>query len=195
MFNVSGVSKIQRQIGFIMKWCLKERMLHWWACSSDTLVYPSIFTFPLLYLHCWSTTMHPHWHDHTQCNHTCLHLLALNTHLCFIRLALLISWIHVLQFTCFISVLSSPNVCPPMAWPITNPHTMWSGTYYSFTLEEPCVHFLAYQYLTCLYLPFAREGARHNCLYSGWQNCFNVARPWTILLITHEVKMIKSWKY
>ena len=29
----------------------------WWASSSDTLVYPSIFAFPLLPLHCWSTTM------------------------------------------------------------------------------------------------------------------------------------------
>ena len=31
----------------------------WWACSSDTFVYPSIFTFPLLSLHCWFTTTHP----------------------------------------------------------------------------------------------------------------------------------------
>ena len=29
----------------------------WWASSSDTLVYPSIFAFPLLPLHCWSITM------------------------------------------------------------------------------------------------------------------------------------------
>ena len=38
---------------------------HWWACSSDSLIYPSIFTFPLLSLHCWSTTMPPCWCDHT----------------------------------------------------------------------------------------------------------------------------------
>ena len=34
----------------------------WWASSSDTLIYPSIFTYPLLPLHHWSTTTHS---DHT----------------------------------------------------------------------------------------------------------------------------------
>ena len=28
--------------------------------------------------------------------------------------------------------------------------------------------------------------------YSRGQNCFNVARTWIVLLITHEGKMIKS---
>ena len=31
---------------------------HWWASSSDTLIYPSIFAFPSLSLHRRSTTMH-----------------------------------------------------------------------------------------------------------------------------------------
>ena len=31
--------------------------------------------------------------------------------------------------------------------------------------------------------------------YSGGQNCFNVARTWIVLLITHEGKMMESWKY
>ena len=42
----------------------------WWASSSDTLIYHSIFTFPLLPLHHWSTIMHPHI-DATTHNHTC----------------------------------------------------------------------------------------------------------------------------
>ena len=82
----------------------------WWACSSDTLVYPSIFAFPLLSLHHWSTTMHPCWH-----NHTCLHSLMHNTCLHFIGPASLIWWTDVLQFTCFISILSSPTCTLP--WP------------------------------------------------------------------------------
>ena len=65
---------------------------------------------------------------------------------------------HVLRFTCFISILSIPNVCPPVVWPITNPCTTQSGTYYSFTSDEPYPHFLVcHSYLTCLYLPFAPE--------------------------------------
>ena len=62
-------------------------------------------------------------------------------------------------------VYSSPFsyfMCPPMAQPITNHCTTQSGTYYTFTLDEPCAHFLVYHlYLTCLYLPFAPE----NCIY------------------------------
>ena len=51
---------------------------------------------------------------------------------------------------------------PPVARPIMNHHATWSGTYYSFALDEPCAHFLVYHlYLTCLYLPFAPE----NCIY------------------------------
>ena len=54
-------------------WCNSSFMwlqcFCWWASSSDTLIYPSIFTFPLLPLHCQSTTMHPRTdtttHDHT----------------------------------------------------------------------------------------------------------------------------------
>ena len=68
---------------------------------------------------------------------------------------LLIWSTHVLWFTCFISILSIPNVCPPVVWPITNPHTTWSGTFYSFTSDELYAPFLVdHSYLTCLYLPF-----------------------------------------
>ena len=70
----------------------------------------------------------------------------------------LIWWTHVLQFTCFISILSIPNVHPPMVRPIMSPRTVRSGTYYSFASDEPYAHFLVcYSYLTCLYLPFTPD--------------------------------------
>ena len=134
--------------------------VQWWACISDTLIYPSIFAFHyFLYiadppLHTLANVTWPHamW-SHTLVHNTCLH---------FIRLASLIWWTHVLQFTCLISILSSPNVRPPMAHPIMNPHAMQSGTYYSFASDEPCAYHL---YLTCLYLPFTPEREPEHCLY------------------------------
>ena len=130
------------------QWSYTFSILQWWASSSDTLLCPSIFAFPLLPLHHWSTTTHPRT-DMTACDHTCTH---------FIRPILLIWWTHVSQFTCFISILSNPNVCSPVVWPIMNPHTTWSGTFYSFTLDEPYALFLVdHSYLTCLYLPFDTE--------------------------------------
>ena len=51
-----------------------------------------------------------------------------------------------------------PNMHPPAVQPIMNPCATQSGTYYSFTLDEPCAHFLVdHLYLTCLYLPFTPE--------------------------------------
>ena len=115
--------------------------MHWWASSSDTLIYPSIFAFPLLPLHHQSTSMHP-------CTDATTHSL--------------IWWTHVLWFTCFISILSIPNMRPPMVWPIMSPGTPWSGTFYSFTLDEPYAPFLVdHSYLTCLYLPFDTHNFNH----------------------------------
>ena len=180
------------------------------------LIYPSIFTFPWLPLHHQSTTTH-HCTNATTRDHT---------HTCFIGLSLLIWWTHVLQFTCFISILSIPNVrpptdgpphqihsytllfllfhyflyivdpplctpalmrphvitlalassdrsclfdghmfynsllflypqCPPTVRPIMSPHTMQSGTFYSYALDEPyALSLVDYSYLTFLYLPF-----------------------------------------
>ena len=120
----------------------------WWASSSYTLIYPSIFAFPLLPLHHWSTSTHP-CTDVTAHNHTHTHLIRPISH---------IWWTHVLWFTCFTSILSNPNMCPPAVWPITSPRTMWTGTYYSFTSDEPYALFLVdHSYLTCLYLPFNTE--------------------------------------
>ena len=54
----------------------------------------------------------------------------------------------------------------PVVQPIMSPHTAWSGTYYSFTLDEPYALFLVdHSYLTCMFLPFAHRRAPTNCLY------------------------------
>ena len=80
------------------------------------------------------------------------------THTRFISPISLIWWTHVIQFTCFVSILSIPNVHPPTVRPIMNPCTMWSGTYSSFALDEPYACFLVdHLYLTYLYLPFKTE--------------------------------------
>ena len=82
---------------------------------SPLIRYSPIFEFPLLPLHCRSTTMHP---DHMWLHSHLLHQMNL-TYL----------MDTCLWFTCFISILSIPNVHPPVVWPIMNPHTTRSGTY------------------------------------------------------------------
>ena len=122
----------------------------WWASSSDMLIYPSIFIFPLLPLHHQSTTTHSNctW-PHSHSNHACTH---------FIRLISLIWWTHDLQFTVFTFIISISNMHPPVVQPITSPHTVGSGTYYSFTSDEPYACFLVYHsYLTCLYFTFCSD--------------------------------------
>ena len=49
----------------------------WWASSSDAHKYPSIFAFPLLPLHCWSTSIHP-CTNITTCDHTTITLASLD---------------------------------------------------------------------------------------------------------------------
>ena len=55
----------------------------------------------------------------------------------------------------FTSILSVSNVPPPVVRPITRSRTTWSGTF-SITLPYACI-LVYHSYLTCLYLPFARE--------------------------------------
>ena len=51
---------------------------------------------------------------------------------------------------------------PPTAQPITNHCATWPGTYYSFTLYEPCACFLVFHFLlTCLYVHFTLEICIH----------------------------------
>ena len=58
---------------------------------------------------------------------------------------------HAVLFP-FLLLFSYPR-CHVMGWLVTSHHTTWSGTYYSFTSDEPCAHFLIYHlYLSHLYL-------------------------------------------
>ena len=96
-----------------------------------------------------------HYTPPHQCNRTWLYSHSHNIHTCFMGLISLIWWTHDLWFTCFTSILSIPNMCPPRVWPIMSPCTAWSGTYYSFTSDDPYARFLVYHsYLTCLYFTF-----------------------------------------
>ena len=52
-------------------WFTMVFSISWWASSSDMLIYPSIFAFPLLPLHHQSTTTH----SNCTWSHLCLHLL------------------------------------------------------------------------------------------------------------------------
>ena len=101
-------------------------------------------------------------HHCAPCHHdlTCKppHLLVHDTHLFSIRLASLIWWTHDLQFTHFTFLYLVTSCTPTMAQPIMNHHATQSGTYYTFTLDEPCAHLLAYHsYITCLYLLYCPE--------------------------------------
>ena len=111
----------------------------WWASSSDTLIYPSIFTFPSLSLHCRSTPTHLRSNttarDHT-CACTLITLASSNQSHLFDGHMTYDS--HV-----FTSILSISNVPPPVVWPITSSHTAWSGTFYNFTLcSHSCLPFI-----------------------------------------------------
>ena len=111
----------------------------WWASSSDTLIYPSIFTFPSLSLHCQSTTTH-RCSDTTTHDHACARM----------TIALALSdWSHLFDghmtydSHVFTSILSVSNMPPPAVWPITSSRTTWSGTFYSFTIcSHSCLPFV-----------------------------------------------------
>ena len=65
---------------------------HWWASSSDMLIYPSIFAFPSLSLHRRSTPMH------LRSDTTALALARNRT--CSLGPISLIWWTYDLRFTC-----------------------------------------------------------------------------------------------
>ena len=78
--------------------------------------------------------------------------------LCSIGLASLNWWTDVMIHMFTFPVLVTSHTLP-VAQPITNHCTAWSGTYYSFTLDEPYAHFLVchlYQ-LACIYLSLQRR--------------------------------------
>ena len=84
-----------------------------------------------------------------------------------------------------IAPLAIRKTCPDVEWQ----SSLFSPQSESDYLINPASEAPSYLILSS-FVPL-----RYLSTYSGWQNRFNVARPWTILLITHEVKMTKSWKY
>ena len=93
------------------------------------LIYPSIFAFPSLSLHRWSTTMHLH-------SNTTIALASSDRSHLFDGHMTYDS--HV-----FTSILSVSNVPPPVVRPIMSSHTVWSDTFYSFTIcSHSCLPFI-----------------------------------------------------
>ena len=118
------------------KWHIEEPS-HWWASSSDTLIYPSIFAFLSLSLHRWSTTTHLHSDAtaHTRAR-TTITLTPSDRSRLFDGHMTYDS--HV-----FTSILSVSNVPPPAVQPIMSSHTTRSGTFYNFALcSHSCLPFV-----------------------------------------------------
>ena len=119
---------------------------------------PHYFHFPSLSLHCWSTAMHPT--ATTSCASLCAHSCTTFTFVgpftsCSIGPASLIWWTCDLWTSLFTFPFLVTWCTPAVAQLITSCHVTWSGTYCSFTSDEPCACFLDYHsYLTCLYIPF-----------------------------------------
>ena len=125
-------------------WCdideFRDREVgRWWASSSDMLIYPSIFTFPSLSLHCWSTTMHlcsdTTTHNHA---HTCTTIALASSDRSRLFDGHMTYDSHV-----FTSILSISNVPPSAVRPIMSSHTMQSGTFSNFALcSLSCLPFI-----------------------------------------------------
>ena len=115
----------------------------WWASSSDTLIYPSIFAFPSLSLHRWSTTMHLRSNATTWQSHS----------LYWTDLAYLMDiWLTIHMY--LLLFLVSP-MCP-LLWSDQSRGLTPRGQ--ALSIASPYARILVYHsYLTCLYLPFATE--------------------------------------
>ena len=144
----------------------------WWASPSDTLMsllirythIPFYFRFSFTSS---TSSIHHYAHPH-QRDHTMITLASSDWSRLFDGHMFYNS--HV-----FTSILSIPNVCPPVIWPIMSPHTMWSGTFYSFALDEPYALFLVdHSYLTCMYLPFT-PGEPQPVAYTSFPQNSNLA--------------------
>ena len=107
----------------------RKRLVNcWWASSSDTLIYPSIFAFPSLSLHHRSTTTHLR-SDATTCDRARMTIaLALSDWSC------LFDGHMTYNSHIFTSILSVSNVPPPVVQPIMSSCTTQSGTFYSFAI-------------------------------------------------------------
>ena len=104
--------------------------------------YAPIFAFPLLPLHCWSTTTHPCTDATALASLDQSHLF--DGHMFYDS--------HVL-FLFLVSPMCT-LLWSDQSWTLT----MWSGTFYNFASDEPYALFLVdHLYLTCMYLPFETE--------------------------------------
>ena len=111
----------------------------WWASSSDMLIYPSIFAFPSLSLHCRSTTTHLH-SDATACDRartrTTIALTLLDR-------SCLFDGHKTYDSHVFTSILSVSNVPPPAVRPIMSSRTVRSGTFSNFAIcSHSCLPFV-----------------------------------------------------
>ena len=117
---------------------------HWWASSSDTLIYPSIFAFPSLSLHCWSTTTHL-CSNVTTHDHACACMT--------ITLAYLMdTWFTIHMY--LLLFLVSPT-CP-----LLQSDQSWALALHgqALSITSPYARFLvSHSYLTCLYFTFHSE--------------------------------------
>ena len=128
------------------------------------LIYPSIFAFPSLSLHCRSTTMHLR-SNATTCDrahaHTTIALASLDRSHLFDGHMTYDS--HV-----FTSILSVSNMPPPAVRPITSSRTAWSGTFYSFTIcSHSCLPFIFNLSVFTFHKKNIIAEAPTNCLYES----------------------------
>ena len=122
-------------------WC----MVRWWASSSDTLIYPSIFAFPSLSLHRRSTTTHLRSDTIALAQQS--HSLP-RTDLAYLMDIWLTIHMYLLLF------LASPT-CP-----LLQSDQSWglAPRGQALSIASPYAHILVYHsYLTSLYLPFAKK--------------------------------------
>ena len=136
------------------------KVSQWWASSSDMLIYPSIFAFPLLSLHHRSSTMH------LRSDATMLTLAWQSHSLNWTDLAYLMdTWLTIHMY--LLLFLVSP-MCPLLRSDQSQALTPCSQ---ALSITLPYAHFLVcHLYLTCLYLPFPQNiitKAPTNCLYQS----------------------------
>ena len=132
--SVSGLFRSSKDFGDPSR---SQILCWWWASSSDTLIYPSIFTFPSLSLHRQSTPTHLRSDMTTRdCARTTIALALLDRSRLFDGHMTYDS--HV-----FTSILSVSNVPPPAVRPIMRSRTTQSGTFYSFAIcSHSCLPFV-----------------------------------------------------
>ena len=134
--------------------------LRWWASSSDTLIYPSIFAFPSLSLRRRSTP------THLRSDATALALARQLHSLYRTDLAYLMDiWLTIHMY--LLLFLASPT-CPLLR---SDQSRGLAPRGQALSIASPYAHILVYHsYLTSLYLPFARDiiaEAPTICLYES----------------------------